>query len=249
MENDYFRKLPVREKWISGISLTALLALSLFLIGYDITQYWNFGVVGFQDDAIFFNFIHIIPIILTALFGYVYSLIMIIILFILALLFDINQAYILFLYLPLIGVVYFATKFGFFKSIVKTALVSVATAILLGLGSYLILCIPHPEGFSLITPFGQFCLSTSHLPECLIAYFSLYLFMRFVPDSVKRIFPGGILYLTDNETQTREYRASTLGRHVSMGLIMVLVVIESITLILTFIMLGNFSVYPSICRG
>lgn len=240
-------KLPLRERWIKAITLAVLALGSFFVVGKDITHYWYYGLVGLGQGSAVFNIIHIIPMLFTAFFGYVYALILVIALFVYSLIYDINQAYMLFIYIPLIGIVYFSTRTGVFKSAVKTLVVSIGSSFLLGNVWYLIMCIPNPVGFSYLTLFGQTCLFLCVLPECLFVYYFMYFFVKYAPDNIKQIFPGTSYYVSSiNEEEDYEIHPSILGRNVALGLIFDLVIIEILSLFLTYIMLLNYSLYPGL---
>lgn len=237
-----------KERRIHFILAALFLILNIIVVSADISDYWLFGHIALSGSTII-NVIHILPIILAGLFGYFYALIMIVILFFYTIFFDINQAYMLFIYLFLISAAYFSAKSRTLNRVFPTLAAAVAMALILGNGWYLILCIAHPEGFSLITPFGQFCLFVSALPESLVAFLALHYFYKFAPDNIKKLFFCGYYYTKDYAENAEKFSAknkASIGRKITGGLILELLLLETITIVLTYVLLVNFTTYPKL---
>ncbi|MBO6215740.1 MAG: hypothetical protein J6N76_09485, partial [Lachnospiraceae bacterium] len=244
MRTNYVKKLSVRDKWVHYLLVAVLFFITLFIMVENISHYWSYWYFNSGDFGVAFDFIDLIPIVFFSACGYVYSLILVVALVIYTLIFDINQAYMLSIYLPLIGLVYFATKYRLLNKAIPSLITAILTSALIGNLWYLILCIPHPVGFSYINPIGQLCMLVATLPESLIAYLLLFCFYRFAPDRIKRLFFGGNFYLNDTDAEEITYKRSVLGQNVTIGLLLDLVIIMAASLTLTYVMLEQYSVYP-----
>ena len=221
----YLDEFSLRKKWLHFVLDAVVLVFCSWYTILDIKyngtpSYMHIGVIGF-------SFAHMLAIILAGLFGYVHSMIYLILIFLYAVTTDITRSYMVFLFLVISGLAYFFARRLWLKSIWKTLLAAVLSALVLGDGWYLLTCTLTPTGFSQVTLLGLLMLFLMMLPECLIGYFSLFLFYKLAPDRVKDFFYVGFFY-TNHYAKRRaevEEKPSILGRRMLTGLVIDLVVI------------------------
>ncbi len=207
---------------------------SILDIKYNGTaSYMQIGLIGF-------SFAHMFAMILAGLFGYVHSMIFIVLIFLYAVTTDITRSYMVFLFLLVTGLAYYFARHHWLKSIWKTLLATVISALVLGDGWYLLTCTLTEIGFSQVTLLGLVTLFVMMLPQCFIAYFGLYLFYRLAPDRVKDFFYVGFFY-TGRYAKYKEEggeKTSILGKRILIGLVIDLVIIMFTAILLAALLFG-----------
>ncbi len=196
-------------------------------------SYMHIGLIGF-------SFAHMFAIILAGLFGYVHSMVFVVLIFLYAVTTDITRSYMVFLFLVISGLAYFFSRKLWLKSIWKTLLAAAISALVLGDGWYLLTCSLTETGFSQVSLLGLVMLFVMMLPECLIGYLGLYLFFKLAPDRVKDFFFVGYFYTSRYAKRKAEVeeKPSILGRRMLTGLVIDLIVIMFAAILLAGLLFG-----------
>ncbi len=240
----YLDEFSLRKKRLHYLLDTVVIVFCTWYTILDIKyngtpSYMHIGMLGF-------SFAHMFAIILAGLFGYVHSMIFVVLIFLYALTTDITRSYMVFLFLVISGLAYVFAKRYWLKSAWKTLLAAAISALVLGDGWYLLSCTLSPVGFSQVTALGLVMLFVMMLPECLIGYFGLYFFFKLAPDRVKDFFYVGYFY-TDSYAKRRkeaEEKPSILGKRILTGLVIDLVVIMFVAILLAALLFGAVSPKP-----
>lgn len=145
----------------------------------------------------------------------------------------------------LLGMILFLmfTQRGFFKKIWKAVLAVVITSIVCGGVDYLALDILQTYQFSSFSIKSASVFIISDAVETAAAGVILYLFFRFVPDKVKKLFPNGILYTTDYK-QTSKKKKLFYGVRVKLN---IMTSVEASLLIVVAVVLVNI-LFPDLQR-
>lgn len=223
--NQYLSRFTKEQK-IARIILSA--TVMAFCLWYTIVDMQHGGFASYLPIGdIGFSFAHIPMMLLAGLFGYVQPMIFTVIVFFFGAVMDIQSSYQVFLFLMISVVTYLFVRKGWSHKLWKSILAAAISALILGNGWYLFVCLVSAVGFSQVFALGQISLFTMMLPECLLLHIGLYCFFRFAPDRIKSLFYMGYLY-------TEEYRLgeskgkkqmSPLGKRILIGLTIDLVVI------------------------
>ncbi len=228
----YLDEFSLRKKRLHYLLDAVVLVFCSWYTIMDIK--YNGSSSYLQIGVLAFSFAHMFAIILAGLFGYVHSMIFVVLVFLYALTTNITSSYMVFVFLVISGLAYiFARKF-WLKSAWKTLLAAVISALVLGDGWYLLSCTLSKTGFSQTSLLGLFMLFIMMLPECLIGYFGLFLFYKFAPDRVKDFFYVGYFYTSDYEEREKEsdQKPSVLGKRILIGLVIDIAVIMFVAILL-----------------
>lgn len=222
-----------KEQKIARVVL--ILTVMVFSVWYTTVDMQHNGFASFLSvGMIGFTFAHIPMMLLAGLFGYVESMIFVLVVFLIGAVTDIQGCYQVFIFLIISGVTHTIVRRGWCEKIGMTILGAVISALILGDGWYLVSCLISSAKFSQISFTSLFFLFLMMLPECLIVYLALYFFYRFAPDRIKSFFYVGRFYTEEYKTRRSEGKAkmTLLGKHILIGLSIDVVVILAVALLL-----------------
>lgn len=229
--NQYMNDFSTREK---SLHYFANVVFVIFCAWYTIVDMHHGGMASYLTiGAVGFSFAHVFMILLAGLFGYVHSMIFIVLVFLDAAAVDIEASYTVFIFLVISGLTHIFARNHWLKKAWKTALAAVLSALVLGNGWYLLVCTISEAGFSQVSVIGQIMLFVMMLPECLLTYFALYFFYRFAPDRIKGFFHVGYYYTEryQERVASGSEKKTILGRHILQGLIIDLVIIMAASIL------------------
>ena len=230
---DHYLESFTKEQKIAHYLLSV--TVMVFCIWYTVADMQHNGYASFLSvGMIGFVFAHVPMMLLAGLFGYVQSMIFILIVFFFGAVMDIQGSYQVFIFLLISGITHTLARRGWCEKLWTSLVGAGISALILGDGWFLINCLISTEKLSQISFPSMIMLFLMMLPECLLVYLALYFFYRFVPDRIKRFFYIGQFYTEEYRAKRSEGKAKmpTLGKHMLIALTIALVVILSVSLLL-----------------
>ncbi len=221
-----------------------ILTVMVFSVWYTSVDMQHNGFASFLSVGMMgFVFAHIPMMLLAGLFGYVESMIFVLVVFLIGAVMDIQGSYQVFIFLIISGITHTLVRRGWCEKVWTTLLGAVISALVLGDGWYLVNCLISRAKLSQLSATSMLVLFLMMLPECLIVYFALYFFFRFAPDRLKIFFFGGRFYTEEYKTLRAEGKAkmTILGKHILIGLTVDVVAILMVALLLAGLLFQTVS--------
>lgn len=202
------------------ILVVCIAATAAFLIAMYSTDNKLFQI---ETGLVTFRFDNVLVILITGVIGFVPAMISFVILFIGSVVVDINQSYLVFVYLIASILSFTAVRNGWFKGDnIKVWLLAPGLAFILGDLRLLLDSLVDGAGLSYLRPANAFYHFIGELPECVLGVFLVYLFLNKLPEKYRTITTNGCMYSgirIEIEDTFSMMRSSKLSRRVSLIII------------------------------
>lgn len=242
----YMDKSYVEKKGLKILIYIVYLLLWAAMTGVCVFMSLNAGNMNIEAYGIVLISFSIVPfLIIGALYGYFISLISFTVSFIFSLIYNMNNAYMMSIFLVPVICFSIFSQYYFFRTVKKTFLAALITLMLTSVIEVLCISIIRSSDYSIIKILD---IGLYLLRDCVVIFataFLLYCFFMKAPDMCKILFPLGLLYTKDFQENTSLARGIRKTR-VSMKLTVMIIGVE--VLLGVFVAAFLMVLFPDIKR-
>ena len=191
-----------RNKKLSIVVNCILLLLCCFVSLYEGITYHGVRLISIGPVAITFS--HLLLMIFSGLSSFFYSMLLELIMFLLDSFLTGKVAYVIFIYLIISGNAYLFSKYRWHRSLARTLLASLIMGIIISEFYLLVVSAMNNIPLFALPRTAHLNAFVMGLPECVTANLLLYLFYKYAPPHVQRLFHCSIHYTNEKPMKTAD---------------------------------------------